>query len=337
MAAPRSSPVPAAGTALRGDLVAETLELTAVRCTLPHCLTAAGAWTLAFPAPGRLTVHAVLQGTVWLTVDGAERPVRLDAGEAAVLAGDRPYTLASGPEPPAADTPPPADAPPPVDAAAGPFLHAGTAGRDTVTLDARLELDPAAEELLTGALPPVLRLGATTAEAPAVRWLLAQALGELSADRPGASFALDHLAPLLLVQVLRALLAHDGADAHPTGLLRALADERLAPALRLMHGDPARPWTLAELARAAAMSRTSFAQRFKDLAGVPPLAYLRRRRMRLAQHTLRRTDTPLSAIAASLGYGSDSAFSTAFKRATGLSPRHYREAARSAPDLPARG
>ncbi|WP_406110301.1 AraC family transcriptional regulator [Kitasatospora purpeofusca] len=327
MAAPRSSPAP--GTS-HGDLVAETLELTAVHCALPRCLTAAGAWALAFPAPGRLTVRAVLRGTVWLTLDGGQ-PVRLDADEAAVLVGDRPYTLASGPEAPAAD------APPPVEGTAGPLLHAGAEGRDTVTLDGCLELDPAAEELLTGALPPVLRLGATTAEATAVRWLLAQALGELSADRPGASFALGHLAPLLLVQVLRALLAHGGADAHPAGLLRALADERLAPALRLMHADPARPWTLAELARAATMSRTSFAQRFKDLAGVPPLAYLRRRRMRLAQHTLRRTDTPLSAIAASLGYGSDSAFSTAFKRATGLSPRHYREAARSAPDLPAQG
>ncbi|MFB8241757.1 AraC family transcriptional regulator [Kitasatospora purpeofusca] len=330
MAAPRSSPAP--GTALRGDLVAETLELTAVRCTLPRRLTAAGDWALAFPAPGRLSVHAVLRGTLWLTVDGVGRPVRLDAGEAAVLPGDRPYTLASGPEVAVAAAPPP-----PADAAAGPFLHAGAEGRDTVTLDGRLELDPAAEELLTGALPPVLRLGATTAEAPAVRWLLAQSLGELSSDRPGASFALGHLAPLLLVQVLRALLAHGGAEAHPAGLLRALADERLAPALRLMHGDPARPWTLTELARAAAMSRTSFAQRFKDLAGVPPLAYLRRRRMRLAQHTLRRTDTPLSAIAASLGYGSDSAFSTAFKRATGLSPRHYREAARATPDFPVQG
>ncbi|WP_328952869.1 AraC family transcriptional regulator [Kitasatospora purpeofusca] len=327
MAAPRSSPAPAPGTARCGDFVAETLELTAVRCTLPRCVTAAGAWALAFPAPGRLTVQAVLRGTVWLTVDDVERPVRLDAGEAAVLAGDRPYTLASGPEVPVTDAPP-------VDATAGPFLHAGAAGRDAVTLGGHLELDPAAEELLTGALPPVLRLGATTAEAPAVRWLLTEALGELSSDRPGASYALGHLAPLLLVQVLRALLAHGGADAHPAGLLRALADERLAPALRLMHGDPARPWTLAELARAAAMSRTSFAQRFKDLAGVPPLAYLRSRRMRLAQHTLRRTDTPLSTIAASLGYGSDSAFSTAFKRATGLSPRHYREAARSTPDRP---
>ncbi|KJY27972.1 cupin domain-containing protein, partial [Streptomyces sp. NRRL S-495] len=205
MAAPRSSPAP--GTALRGDLVAETLELTAVRCTLPRCLTAAGVWALAFPAPGRLTVQAVLRGSVWLTAAGVERPVRLDAGEAAVLPGDRPYTLASGPELPGAD------APTPVDATAGPFLHAGAEGRDAVALDGRLELDPAAEELLTGALPPVLRLGATTAEAPAVRWLLAQALGELSADRPGASFALGHLAPLLLLQVLRALLAHGGADA----------------------------------------------------------------------------------------------------------------------------
>ncbi|MFE2721549.1 cupin domain-containing protein [Kitasatospora sp. NPDC059327] len=330
MAAPRSSPAP--GNAPRRDFVADALELTAVRCASPRCVTGAGAWALAFPAPGRPTVQAVVRGTVWLTVDSVEQPVRLEAGEAAVLAGDRPHGLASGPEPPVADAPAPVRP-----STAGPFLHAGVEGRDAVVLDGRLELDPAAEELLVGALPPVLRLGATTAEAPAVRWLLAQALCELASDRPGASFALGNLAPLLLVQVLRALLTHRGADNHPADLLRALTDERLGPALRLMHDDPARPWTLAELARAAAMSRTSFAQRFKELAGVPPLVYLRRRRMRLAQRALRRTDAPLSAIAASLGYGSDSAFSTAFKRTTGLSPRHYREAGRSTPDRPAPG
>ncbi|WP_327673309.1 helix-turn-helix transcriptional regulator [Kitasatospora sp. NBC_00458] len=316
--------VPAPGTPAWGDPLTEALELTGVRCVLSRGLTAAGAWALAFPAPGRLKVQAVLQGTVWLLVEGAEPPVRLEAGGAAVLAGDRPYILASDPAVPAVD------ALPLLRASAEPFFHTGDDGRDTVTIGAHLELDTTAEDLLLSLLPPVLQVGAATAEARTACWLMEQTLRELASDRPGASFAAGHLAPLLLVQVLRAFLTGADAGHCPTGWLRALADERIAPALRLMHGDPSRPWTLAELARAAAMSRTSFAKRFKDVAGVPPLAYLRRWRMHRAEHTLRRADTPLSAIASALGYGSESAFSNAFKRATGLSPRHYRETVRSA-------
>ncbi|MEE1827720.1 AraC family transcriptional regulator [Streptomyces sp. BE20] len=322
MDAPLSAPAP--GRSVWGDPLAEALELTGVRCVLSRGLTAAGAWALAFPAPGRLKVQAVLQGTIWLVVEGVERPVRLEAGAMAVLAGDRPYTLASDPAVPAVD------ALPLLRASAEPFLHTGDDGRDAVTIGGHMELDSTAKDLLLSALPPVMHVSGATAEAPTACWLMDQTLRELAADRPGASFAAGHLAPLVLVQVLRAFLADADAGSCPAGWLRALADERIAPALRLMHGDPARPWTLAELARAAAMSRTSFAKRFKDVAGVPPLAYLRRWRMHRAEHTLRRADTPLSVIASALGYGSESAFSNAFKRTTGLSPRHYRETVRSA-------
>ncbi|MER5353673.1 AraC family transcriptional regulator [Kitasatospora sp. NPDC002551] len=321
MDAPPSAP---AFGAAPGDPVSETLELTDVRCALSRGLTAAGTWSLAFPAPGRLRIQAVLRGAVWLTVQGAGQPVRLEAGELAVLAGDRAYALASDPAVPAID------ALPLLRASTAPFLHAGESGRDTVTIGGELELDTAAKDLLLGALPPVLHVGAATADAATACWLMEQTLRELSSDRPGASFAAGHFAPLLLLQVLRAFLSDADAGPCPPGRMRALADERIAPALRLMHSDPARPWTLAELARAAAMSRTSFAKRFKDVAGVPPLAYLRRWRMHRAEHALRRADTPLAAIAASLGYGSESAFSNAFKRTTGLSPRRYRETVRSA-------
>ena len=91
-----------------------------------------------------------------------------------------------------------------------------------------------------------------------------------------------------------------------------------------MHGQPGRPWGLVELARAAGMSRTSFAERFRVVAGTPPLAYLSRWRMLLAQRALRNPDARVGTIAAELGYGSDSAFSAAFKREIGVSPLHYR-------------
>jgi AraC-like DNA-binding protein len=98
-----------------------------------------------------------------------------------------------------------------------------------------------------------------------------------------------------------------------------------------MHGTPGRGWTLGELAKASAMSRTSFATHFKSVAGVAPLSYLTEWRMLLARRALRDDQHTISQIATSLGYTSESAFSNAFKRATGSAPRHYRDAARAFP------
>ncbi|MFJ3840640.1 AraC family transcriptional regulator [Streptomyces sp. NPDC090054] len=321
MDAPLSTPLPT--STAWGDPITETLELTGARCALSRGLTAAGDWALAFPAPGRLKIQAVLQGVVWLVIEGVAQPVRLDAGDVAVFAGDRRYTLASDP------TVPPIDALPLLRATSESFFHAGDEGRDAATIGGHIDLNTTGKDLLLSALPPLMHVSAATAEAPAACWLMDQTLREMRSDAPGAAFAADHLAQLLFVQVLRAFLTDAKSDAYPTGWLRALADERVAPALRLMHGDPAHPWTLTELARAAAMSRTSFAQRFKDVTGVPPLTYLCGWRMRLAQHSLRRGDTPVSVIASSLGYGSESAFSNAFKRTIGVAPRRYRESART--------
>ena len=110
----------------------------------------------------------------------------------------------------------------------------------------------------------------------------------------------------------------------PPGWLRALADPRVAPALRLMHGHPDRAWHLEELARSCAMSRTSFALHFRNVAGVAPLTYLAEWRMRLAERALREEKTPVASVARSLGYTSESAFSNAFKRIIGISPTAYR-------------
>ena len=128
----------------------------------------------------------------------------------------------------------------------------------------------------------------------------------------------------MFVHLLRASIEHGAAP--ETGWLRAVGDERLAPALRLIHANPGRPWHLPELAKAAAMSRTSFAARFRAVAGVAPLAYVTQWRMRLAQRALRQEGPPVSALARELGYASESAFSNAFKREVGVAPQRYRSA-----------
>ncbi|WP_406195222.1 AraC family transcriptional regulator [Kitasatospora sp. NBC_01560] len=300
-----------------GDPIAEALELAGARWALTRGLTFTGPWSLAFPAPGRLKLHAVLEGTTWLLMDGIAAPVLLEAGDVVVLAGDRRYVLASAPGLP------PAEALPLPKATVEPFHHAGPPGApETVAIGGHIELEAAGRDLLLDALPPLMHMRATTPEAPAARWLLTQAFHEMRADRPGATFAANHLARLLFVQVLRAFLRE--AHTFPTGWLRALSDARIGPVLRLMHGDPAHPWTLAELATAAAMSRTSFANRFRTVAGAPPLTYLCNWRIRLARHGLRYDDRPVAALAAALGYSSESAFSNAFKRVTGTAPLHYR-------------
>jgi AraC-like DNA-binding protein len=130
----------------------------------------------------------------------------------------------------------------------------------------------------------------------------------------------------MFVQILRAQLGSVGSL--PAGWLRAISDERIAPALRLIHGDPSRTWKLDELAKASAMSRTTFAVHFKAVAGVAPLEYLTDWRMQIAQRALRDEDKSIAELAASLGYSSESAFSNAFKRVTGSAPSKHRISAR---------
>lgn len=205
---------------------------------------------------------------------------------------------------------------------------------DDVLVGGWIQVNPVGLALLGTALPGLVHVRAATPAASRLGDLVGRLFDEASSQRLGSAFAMRQNGQLLLLEALRAYLEHEEP---PVGWLRLLADEPLAPALRLMHGQPGRPWGLVDLARAAGMSRTSFAERFRRVAGTPPLAYLSRWRMVLAQRALRDPDARVGTIAAELGYGSDSAFSTAFKREIGVSPLQYRRGLRpTAPDVRAR-
>jgi AraC-like DNA-binding protein len=134
---------------------------------------------------------------------------------------------------------------------------------------------------------------------------------------------------------VQALRAHGSAN--PGGWLGALADAKVGAVLRMLHADPARRWTLAELAQACGMSRSALALRFKTLAGVAPLRYLQGWRMRLAQQALEQGGEPVATLAYRLGYASESAFSASFKRHTGLAPGQFRQAAHARTASPGAG
>jgi len=205
-----------------------------------------------------------------------------------------------------------------------PHLVGADSDVDDVVMGGRIDLNPAGQALLLQALPPVGHVRASAA-ANNLRGSLYRLFDEVTSNRLGSAFAIRQHSQLLLLEVLRAYI--DQAEL-PPGWLRVLTDERLRPALNLMHAEPGKSWGLEELARSAAMSRTSFAERFRTVAGVPPLTYLNRWRMLLAQRALRDGDTRVGSLASDLGYASESAFSTAFKREVGESPLRYRHRVR---------
>ena len=312
---PTTDPDPFATDDGASDPFSDILRLTEASSVLSGGFSARGGWALRFPEVGKIKLAAVATGTCLLRVDGQKHGIRLDEGDVVLLPGPRAFVLASNLSLPARDAR---------------RVREGLApigdgdGLECVVLSGVVSPHPSSGSLLSEVLPELVHVRGAAPEAAPLHWILEQIIGERMGARPGSGIASALLAQLLFVQALRAHLA--GAGQLPSGRLRALRDERIAPALQLMHGAPGREWTLAELAKACAMSRTSFATHFKSVAGVAPLFYLTEWRMRLAQRALRENQDSISQIATSLGYASESAFSNAFKRATGSAPRHYRHA-----------
>jgi AraC-like DNA-binding protein len=169
-------------------------------------------------------------------------------------------------------------------------------------------------------LPPIVHIRDQAGQA-ALRWSVERTIEELREPQPGGFLIVQHLAHMMLVQALR-LHLEEGSKAG-IGWLFALADRQMSMAMNAMHNDPAHRWTLQELAARAGMSRSSFAQKFKETVGTSPMDYLTQWRMLLAGDRLENSRDPISIIAPSLGYESEAAFSTAFKKVMGCSPRQY--------------
>jgi len=307
-------------TEMTADPFSDILKITNAQSVVSGGLTAGGPWAIRFPPPAKINFFGVVKGNCWLSIDGEEVPVCLEAGDVLLLSAKRSFVLAGD------------LAVVPVDAKSVFTTNVGMIaklgdGDDCFLIGGHVQLDAASGGLLANVLPPLIHVRAASPQATILQWLLDQLVRERTADLPGASVASAQLAQLIFVQILRAHLTSSGPLA--AGVLRAISDKRLAPALRLMHSDPGRCWRLEELAKAAAMSRTTFASHFKTIAGLAPLTYLTKWRMRLAERALREENTPVSVLARSLGYTSESAFSNAFKRVTGHAPKRYRSAVRA--------
>lgn len=259
---------------------------------------------------GNPSFSAVTEGRCRLLVDG-QQPIELEAGDFVLLPATPGFTMSSL-EPATPKLIDPHAAPAPSDE-----VHHGDpdATADVRMLGGYFLFDSPDAALLVTLLPALVHVRGVHRLTTLVRLLG----DEAACDRPGQELVMFRLIEILLVEALRSL---PGDQAAP-GLLRGLADQRVAAAMRGMHGDPAQSWTVAELAKEAGMSRSAFFDRFTRAVGLPPMEYLIAWRMALAKRLLRRRDVPIDTVAEQVGYGSASSFSTAFRRQVGESPGRY--------------
>lgn len=302
------------------DPLSEVLSLLNTRSSFFAGLRAGGGWAMKFPPPEGIKFNAVVEGSCWLAVEGVDAPAQLRAGDCFLLSEGRSFTLAS-------------------DLSLEPMdamevyrvTHNGIANYgntpDFFLIGGRFAFCEEAK-LLLDSLPPFALVHSDSEQAAVLQWALHRLAHELSEPSPGGSLMTQYLGHMMLIQVLRLYLA--SKDDHPAGWLFALTDPRIKAAIEAIHCAPARRWTVADLAGIAGVSRSTFALQFKKKVGLGPLEYVLRWRMQLAVRELKNSNCTVSSIAQSLGYDSDSAFSSAFKRILVCSPSEYRQRSSSA-------
>jgi AraC-like DNA-binding protein len=272
---------------------------------------AGGDWSIGFGAHEGIKCYAVLSGQAWLAVEGVGEPVLLTAGDCFLLPSGGPFRVASdlalAPEDWRRYLP---------GARNGSLITLNGGGEATV-LGGHFRIAGPQAALLLGLLPPIVHLRSEV-DRETLRWTVERMRQELADPRPGSFLIAQQLAYMILVQALRLHLD----EGNGVGWLFALSDKHIGPAIAAIHREPARRWTVEGLAVEVGMSRSSFAARFRQLVGDGPIEYLTRWRMLLAGRSLSRGE-PIGAVARSFGYDSESAFSTAFKRVMGCSPRRH--------------
>jgi AraC-like DNA-binding protein len=271
-------------------------------------------WGLRLGGTIQLAVHAVIQGRAWLWTEGGEDPLELTPGDLALVRGGPDHFIAC--EPGARCVSPEEFR----------SLHAADEGRlgtrGAVFLCGAYRFAGDIGAGLVEALPPVLPLPASIDDP--VHGVVTLLSREMAHPGPGQQTVLDRLLDVLVVLGLRAGLARS-ASAPPW--YRAASDPRISPALQAMHAKPAEPWTVDDLARLSSVSRATFARVFQQALGQTPMKYLADWRMTIARDLLLDQDTTLAEIASQVGYSSEYAFATAFRRQQGQPPGRWRQQA----------
>lgn len=295
------------------DPLAQVIELLRPQAVFSKVVSAAGAWAVEYSELGRPAFAAMTFGSCRLSVSGQD-PVTLEAGDFVLLPATPRFVMSSLDPGPLRRIDPRADPP----------QHEVRHGRQEGPADIQqfggwFTFAAPDADLLVALLPRMILLRGV----PRLTQLVHMLGDEAARGAVGRDLILTRLVEILLIEALRA----EPTEYATPGLLRGLSDPRISVALRCLHGDITRAWTVPELAGAAGMSRSAFFEQFTRLVGSRPMEYLTTWRMAVARDLLRRGSITLEEVALRVGYSSASTFSTAFSRSTGQPPGEYRKAA----------
>jgi AraC-like DNA-binding protein len=320
------------------DVLSEVLSAVRLTGSVFFDVTCASPWVAEAPPSAQIAnavmpgaqhaieYHVITRGSAWITiVDGAPfEPVRLNEGDIAVIPHGEPHVVSSAPRMRA--TPDVESHKRPDDDSELPFrLRTGNDGASDAHLFCGFfTCDVRPFNPLLDALPRFMRIGRGTSAATdaLLEHFLGLAAAEHGDKRAGAQSVLNKLSELMFIEAIRTHM--DQLSGQNTGWLSGLRDPLVGRALALMHGQPARPWTLEELAAEAGASRSGLVGRFTHLMGYPPIQYLTRWRMQLAARRLSERGAKIAAVAQEVGYDSEAAFSRAFKKFSGRPPGEWR-------------
>lgn len=300
----------------RDDPVGEALHFLRMSGTF-YCRSEFTApWGMELPAfKDSLMFHVVTAGQCFLEVDDNDACL-LKPGDLALVPHGAGHILTSEPGVPATKL---FDMPRRAISNSYETISHGEGGATTSMICALVHFDHPAAQQLIRLLPKLIHID--TWKSSEMEWIqstLRFIAAEAQQLNPGGETVITRLADILVIQTIRAWIARDPAA--QTGWLGALRDKQIGQAIVMIHRDPGRSWTVADLASAVAMSRSAFSARFTQLVGEPVMQYVMRWKMQTALTQLRESRVPVAVLASQLGYDSEAAFSRAFKRVLGISP-----------------
>jgi len=299
------------------DPLSSLVALMRPQTVVSKVVSGSGRWGVRYSGSGTAGFGVVVTGKCHFQANGCD-PVELTEGDFILLPTGPGFAMASD-----SDVDPDEIQTRPAFAILAETHHGPSAGKpDFRLLGGYFRFNAPNSEMLTQILPAQIHIKCADNTARRIADTIGSLRGEALDQRPGRDLIIQRLIEVMLIEALRYRSEQSDAPVRP-GLLNGLTDDRVARALTRFHADVARAWSVASLAEEARLSRTAFSERFTRLVGMPPMTYLIKWRMAVAKDILQRERLPQDVVAATVGYQSASAFSTAFRREVGQAPGEY--------------
>lgn len=315
------------------DILSEVLGTIRVSGTVDLVADLTSPWGISVPRSDEGAIfYLVSRGSMFVEVTGGANQLQLLAGDFVMLPGGDAHALLSEPHirvrPISEITGSEAAGAVTNDHDVAPLLRYGGGGSPTELFGGSFRFDTDAALSILRTMGPVLHVKSDAESSPDFGSLLALSCREARHPMPGSRYVMSELIKLLFIQMLRSALSERrGQSSCASSPFALMFQQGMEPVAEAIHLHQERAWTVAELSELAGMSRTSFSTRFAEITGLSPLTYLTRWRMIKASQLLRNGKLGIAAVAAAVGYGSESAFSIAFKRQLGVAPGRYRSEA----------